>query len=124
MKRFVFVGIPLLFLVLLTWMIALPDDWENWLGFSRYDYFTAGTNYAFTSGPGPMLLAALGYGTIITGLWHAHNCHSDGCWNIGKHRINGTPWCNAHVEEARAVKSVEVLLQEILEELKELRGAS
>lgn len=74
---------------LVTWMSLYPDDWENWLGFSRYDYFTAGTNYAFASGPGPMILTAAGLSTIIAGLWHHTNCHTAGCPWIVRHKIAG-----------------------------------
>lgn len=79
----------LIVLSLLAWMIALPDDWENWLGFSRYDYFTAGTNYAFASGPGPMILTASLGSTVIAGLWHHLNCHTAGCPRIVRHKISG-----------------------------------
>ena len=86
---------------LASWMGLYPVNWENWLGFSRYDYFTAGTNYAFASGPGPMFLTAAGLSTIIAGLWHHVNCHQDGCLRIGRHKVGGTPWCGRHHELAR-----------------------
>lgn len=57
--------------------------------------------YGFSSGIGPMILAALGYSTLVASLWHGFNCHEQGCWAIGRHRVNGTPWCNAHHEQAR-----------------------
>jgi len=57
--------------------------------------------YGFTSGVGPMYLAAIGYSTLVTGLWHTLNCHQDGCWKIGRHKVDGTPWCNTHHQDAR-----------------------
>lgn len=61
----------------------------------------ASDNYDFTSGIGPMLLTAAGMTTLISGLWHGHHCHAPGCWRIGRHRIDGTPWCNRHHRQAR-----------------------
>lgn len=83
---------------LVLWVSLYPDNWENWLGFSRYDYFTAGTNYAFTSGPGPMILTAVGLGSIIGGLWHHLNCHTVGCPRIVRHKIAGGEYgvCGLH----------------------------
>ena len=46
-------------------------------------------NYDFVSGVGPMLEAALFQSTIIVGLWHTVNCHTDGCLRIGRHHIAG-----------------------------------
>lgn len=66
--------------------------------------------YGFTSGIGPMILTGLGMAGIATGLWHGHNCHRDGCFRIGKHRVNGTPWCNLHHEQARPEKPVSELI--------------
>ena len=34
-------------------------------------------------------------------MYHKHNCHEDGCHRIGKHIVDGTPWCNHHHEQAR-----------------------
>jgi hypothetical protein len=109
------IGVPLL---LLAWILWLPNDWQTWLGFTKQDYFVSGQNYAFYSGIGPMLLTAAGFSTIIGGLWHAHNCHYDGCWAIGRHRIKGSPYCNLHVEDAKMQKDTETLLEEILAVLK------
>lgn len=122
MKRAVIGGVLIFVGVIGIWMGLYPVNWENWLGFSQYDYFKAGTNYAFTSGPGPMLLTATGMSTIITGLWHAHNCHEDGCWRVGRHKVNGTPWCNAHHEQARQERSMEVMMDELITEIRGLRA--
>jgi hypothetical protein len=101
-----------------VWIGLFPQDWQNWLGFSNQ----ATGQYAFASGPGPMMLTAAGMGSIITGLWHAHNCHVDGCWSIGRHKINGTPYCNTHHEDARHEKTAEQLLSEAVALLQAIRG--
>lgn len=57
---------------------------------------------AFFSGPGSDFgeLAILGG---VLGAWHKVNCHQGGCWRIGRHHVDGTPWCNHHHHAARAV---------------------
>jgi|SRR5215469_7859671 len=112
MKRAIILGAAVVVAGMGLWMGLKPDDWQQWLGFSKAAYFSEGTNYAFASGVGPMLLTAAGMSTIIGGLWHGHNCHEDGCWKIGRHKVNGTPWCNLHHEAARHVKTVEEILAE------------
>lgn len=71
------------------WMTFWPQNWQNWLGFSKYDYFTAGTNYALYSGFLPVFLTSLGLSTIIGGLWHHLNCHTAGCPWVVRHKIAG-----------------------------------
>ena len=60
-----------------------------------------GSHYLFWSGSGSDLaeLTLLG---AFAGVWHKHNCHTKGCWRIGKHVVEGTPWCNRHHEDARS----------------------
>lgn len=101
-----------------VWMGLYPSDWQQWLGFSKAAYFSNGQNYAFASGVGPMLLTATGMSTIVGSLWRAHNCHEEGCYKIGRHKVNGTPWCDLHHEQARHAKTTEQLLSEILDELR------
>lgn len=76
--------------------------------------------YGFTSGIGPMILTGLGMATIITGMWHGFNCHQDGCYRIGRHKVNGTPWCNEHHEQARIANTDSELLSQLLAELRKL----
>lgn len=39
---------------------------------------------------------------VIGALWLRHqNCHVKGCWRLGKHAVDGTPWCSKHHENAR-----------------------
>lgn len=37
-------------------------------------------------------------GGVIT-LYHKHNCHAPRCWRIGKHQLDGTPYCTKHHPE-------------------------
>lgn len=80
------------------WIGLYPVDWQNWLGFSHNAYFTWGQNYAFTSGPGPMMETGIGLSTIIGGLWHHLNCHTAGCPRIVRHKIAGGEYgvCGRH----------------------------
>jgi hypothetical protein len=68
--------------------------------------------YQLESGfiPALTVLTLLG---AVTSMWHVHNCHHDGCWRLGKHRINGTPWCNKHQHLVRPERSERELLEEI-----------
>lgn len=59
-------------------------------------------NYDAFSGPVPVWVSAAGMSTIITGMAHHVNCHEPGCWRIGKHKVDGTPWCSRHHHRARA----------------------
>jgi hypothetical protein len=77
--------------------------------------------YGFSSGVGPMILAALGYSTIVAGLWHGLNCHHPGCPRIGRHRVNGTPWCTLHHQKARPAVSDSERLDRIITLLEESR---
>lgn len=97
--------------VLLIWVVLLPDDWRAWLGFSSQ----ATQNYAFVSGVGPMFLTALLGAGAIGGLLHAVNCHREGCWRIGRHKVKGTPWCNSHHEDARSVETLEDKLDRLID---------
>lgn len=60
----------------------------------------AGRFYAFWSGFGSDIgeLALIG---AVLGMFRKHNCHSPGCWRIGRHLVNGSPWCNKHHEAQR-----------------------
>lgn len=44
----------------------------------------------------------LGEATIlaaVAGAYHKHKCH--GCWRVGRHVVDGSPWCNRHHQAAR-----------------------
>ena len=102
MRRLAAAATPLvLFLVAFAVFIGLWIGAYQLLGHFGFNN-QATPQYGFTSGPGPMLLTALGMSTIVTGLWHAHNCQQTGCMRIGRHKVNGTPWCWQHHDAARA----------------------
>lgn len=64
-----------------------------------------GSVYGFWSGFGGSIPDFLILGGLIT-LARKHNCHQQGCPRIGRHVVDGTPWCNKHHEAARkAVQS-------------------
>jgi hypothetical protein len=77
-------------------------------------------NYDFFSGSGPVFVALLGFSSLFAGLAHHVNCHEPGCWRVGRHKVNGTPWCNVHHEHARPERSEHELLTSIESQLGEL----
>jgi hypothetical protein len=60
----------------------------------------SGRWYAWWSGAGSDVseLAILG---AVLGGYRKHNCHQPRCWRIGRHVVDGTPWCNRHHQAAR-----------------------
>lgn len=98
-------------------IVAYEHGFAHFLGID-----TQGSqNYDFVSGVGPMIVTGLGYGGLITALVAKFNCHKPGCWRIGKHHINGSPWCDAHHGDVRPerrdheiLESIEALLQELV----------
>jgi hypothetical protein len=79
--------------------------------------------YQLWSGLVPALTVLTLFGAVV-GMYHVHNCHMDGCWRIGKHRVAGTPWCSRHLGQARPSVSTEELLTQILAELRVLRSTA
>lgn len=49
--------------------------------------------YDFWSGVGTQLTLLL----AAVGAFHKHNCHEPRCLRIGKHHIEGTPYCTRHI---------------------------
>ena len=41
-----------------------------------------------------------------------YNCHQHHCWRVGRHTINGTPWCDHHHLAARRTYNEKVPTQE------------
>ena len=64
---------------------------------------TTGPAYAFWSGTGSDLGELAIIGGMIT-LVRKHNCHERRCWRVGRHVVDGTPWCNHHHHAARAAR--------------------
>lgn len=57
-----------------------------------------GRGYAFTSsGGGPLaLLSNLTVLGAAAAFWHRVNCHTKGCWRIGRQLVPGTTWHVCH----------------------------
>jgi hypothetical protein len=59
-----------------------------------------GHAYAFWSGFGSDIGQVTLIGAVI-GMFAKHNCHQKGCPRIGRHVVDGTPYCNKHHQAAR-----------------------
>jgi hypothetical protein len=100
---------------------SMATHWLAWR-FAMGDWpVPAGTpwTYQLWSGIIPGLTVLTLFGAVLS-MYHLHNCHSARCWRIGKHRINGTPWCTRHEAEGRAYHSEECTLGDILAALNRL----
>ncbi len=113
MKRTVFVFLVVtLGIAACAWsIVAFEHGFAHFLGIDTQ----TSQNYDFVSGVGPMFVTAVGYGGLIAALIGKFNCHQEGCWRIGKHHINGSPWCNMHHDRVRPVRSERELLERIVE---------
>ncbi len=61
---------------------------------------TDGEGYQFWSGFGGSFVFTLGFGSIIAGFWHHHNCHEHGCLRLSWHPDkDGHPVCKKHHED-------------------------
>lgn len=82
----------------ISWRFGL----QHWLAVHTGSVNTSGSprNYNFFSGAGSDLseITILGF---AAGWWHKVNCHQDGCFRIGRHVVDGSPWCNRHQAGAR-----------------------
>jgi hypothetical protein len=113
-----------------AWRLARNLCWLTFAGLSAYSMvkhwlawrFGTGTwpvpqgtgwPYQLESGfvPALTVLTLLG---ALTSMWHLHNCHSDRCWRLGKHKINGTPWCSKHEDEGRRYQAEHDVMSQIL----------
>jgi hypothetical protein len=101
--------------------------WHMWgvlygIGVHPYPGPQTPWTYQLLSGFVPAL-TVVGLISLVTGAWHHVNCHEPGCLRIGKHKVNGTPWCNVHHEKARPERTENELLELILAELAAVREA-
>ena len=107
-------GCGLAFTALAAW--SAVTHWLAWR-FGMGDWpVPPGTpwTYQLESGFIPALTVLTLLGTVVS-LYHLHNCHKDGCWRLGKHKINGTPWCSLHEEDGRHYHGDDARLAELLE---------
>lgn len=77
----------------MTWLL-------HWLAVHTGTSNEASPYYAFWSGFGSDLSEIAIVGAVLGG-YRKHNCHAKGCWRIGRHVVDGTPWCNRHHQAAR-----------------------
>ena len=54
--------------------------------------------YDWLSGIAGLSLLSLAYHKL-----RSSNCHTKGCWRVGRHVVDGSPWCNRHHDAARQV---------------------
>lgn len=97
-------------------LIGWAAAWHTWgllFGIGVHPY-PAGTpwTYQLWSGfiPALTVLSLLG---SLGAAYHLHNCHADRCWRIGKHRVEGTPWCTRHLAQAKAERTAVAVLESI-----------
>jgi len=78
---------------------------QHWLTVHTGSSNTAGTppNYNFFSGSGSDISELAIVGAVL-GAYRKSNCHQPGCWRIGRHHVDGTPWCDRHHGGARGAK--------------------
>lgn len=73
--------------------------WHLFLHWTGADN-VSGPEYGFWSGFGSDL-SEITLLVAMYALLRKHNCHQKRCWRIGRHVVNGTPWCNRHHQAAR-----------------------
>ena len=116
MKRFALLGALVLTGITLWAAVAHEHGLAHILGIDTQQ----SQEYDFVSGVGPMLVTALLGGSVIVSLVHHVNCHHEGCWRIGRHKVHGTPWCNVHHAIARPERTQQEILTSIEGSLAEL----
>jgi hypothetical protein len=73
----------------------------HWLAIHTGTLNEPGPYYGFWSGFGSILERLVEL-TVIGGILLRHkNCHHHGCPRIGRHVVDGTPWCDKHHQQAR-----------------------
>jgi hypothetical protein len=75
----------------------------HWLAVHTGTVDEPGPYYGFWSGFGSDIGEVAIIGGMIT-MVRKHNCHESRCWRVGRHVVNGTPWCNHHHEQARVAE--------------------
>lgn len=107
-KRALAVGIPaagITFLILYWRHGALGDaGLQHWLAVHTGTDNEASPYYGFFSGSGADISEAAIFGTVagvVAGAFRKHNCHEKGCPRIGRHTVDGSPWCDKHHQSAR-----------------------
>jgi hypothetical protein len=101
MKRLV--GGTLLVLVVggIVLLIVYFDTLQHWLSVHTGTATGTGVYYAFWSGFGSDIGEATLVATVLAATYTGArkvNCHTKGCWRIGGHQLEGTPYhlCSHH----------------------------
>lgn len=106
--------LALAFPALWIWsLVTHPWAWAFGIGIHPYPGPQTPWTYQLYSGFLPAL-TVVSLLTLLGAAWRHINCQHDGCWRFGRHKVNGTPWCDTHHEEARTQRTVEDLLTEII----------
>lgn len=106
--------------VVTVWsLLTHPWGWLYGIGVHPYPGPQTPWTYQLLSGFIPAL-TAISLVSFLLGAWHHVNCHEPGCMRLGKHRVNGTPWCGIHHENARPERTENEILTSIESLLKEL----
>jgi hypothetical protein len=84
-------------LVVIVVLAVFFDPIRHWLAVHTGTVNESGGYYGFWSGFG----SDLGEGAIVVGVYTGArkvNCHASGCWRIGHHPLEGTPYhlCSVH----------------------------
>lgn len=107
-------------------LVTHPWGWAFAIGIHPYPGPQTPWTYQLYSGFLPALTVITLLGSVLS-LYHLHNCHEESCWRLGKHRIDGTPWCSRHMHLGRHEVTDHQLLLRIAESLEailsELREA-
>jgi hypothetical protein len=111
-------GVALSAVTVLTGACLLAATFEHPLAHALGIDTQQSQNYDFVSGVGPMLITALGFTGAFLTVVRSLNCHQPGCLRVGRHKVDGTPWCNRHHEQARPRRTDSDRLEEILAELR------
>jgi hypothetical protein len=92
---------------------AHPWGWAYGIGVHPYpEGSSTPWTYQLLSGFVPAL-TVVSLLSLLAGAWHHVNCHEAGCLRIGKHKVEGTPWCSRHHEAARETTKQQVTLDAI-----------
>jgi hypothetical protein len=100
-----------------AWSAAMhPWGWLFALGVHPYPGPSTPWTYQLESGFVPSL-TVLTLLSLVSGAWQHVNCHHRWCLRPGKHKVNGTPWCDRHHHEARPERTENEILQAIEQSL-------
>lgn len=102
-------------------VVAHPWGWAFGIGVHPYPGPQTPWTYQLFSGFLPAL-TVITLLSLVTGAWRHVNCHHSPCPRFGRHKINGTPWCDVHQHEARPERSEHEILLAIEVLLTEIRG--